>query len=73
MDSVQRAAENVAVRNITAVIEHSNNTRELVRNLEKTINELKAMVAQQNCEIAIVKSQMALLLIKNFNGGAISE
>lgn len=73
MDSVQRAAEDVSVRNIKAVIEHANTTRELTRKLEKSIEELKKLVIQQNAEIDILKSQIALLLIKNFNGGAIGD
>lgn len=73
MSSVQRAAEDVSVRNIKAVIEHANTTRELTRNLEKSIEELKILVVQQNNEIDILKSQIRLLLIENFNGGAVGD
>ena len=69
LNSVKKAAEEVAVRNAKAVVEYSKETRKIVRDLEKQIDQLKNMVIQQNQTIEELKINIVTLLTGYVNKG----
>lgn len=69
MDSVQRASEEVANRNIQSCVEHCNVTRKLFRETEKQVTQLKNLVIQQNQLIESQNERINLILQRTFAGG----
>lgn len=63
----EKALEEVSVKNIKAVVEYSRQTRDLVRSLERQVNESKDMIIQQNSLIEQLRAQIVHLLIKTEN------
>ncbi len=69
LNSVQKASEEVNRRNAQMTVQHSNDTRAIVREQAKTIIDLKNMVAQQNLRIDGLEARITTLLQHAFAGG----
>lgn len=58
----RKAFEKVVKNNVLAAIEHSNETRKLIRDLETNVQTLQNAVLSRDQEIQEIKNQIALLL-----------
>lgn len=63
------ASEEVQRRNITAMLEHGNTTREITRDLEKEIEQMKAQIRLQDQKIEELKKQLSNVQMKLYSGG----
>lgn len=61
-----KASEEVTRKNITAITEYTKVSRELVRDLEKQVNDLKNMITQQNQTIEQLRNQVTMLIVQNY-------
>jgi len=68
---LRKAFEETTTRNLTAVVTHTNNTRELVRTLEEEITTLKNMVVTYTDQINQLKMQVSKLQQKAYAGGTV--
>jgi len=66
---LKQAFEEVTTRNVKAILQHSNETRILVRELEKKVVLLEGNIREQNKEIEALKKQLANVQTKVFSGG----
>ena len=58
--------------NIVRIKDHSQETRVIVRELEKQVNESKLLILSQNEIIELLKTQIQQLQVKLYTGGAVS-
>lgn len=63
-EHIEKAMEEVNIKNAKSIVEYSKQTRTLFRDTDKQVNELKAMVVQQNATIDELRKQLVNLLIK---------
>ena len=66
---LRKAFEEVTTRNVQATVSHSNETRRIVRELEKKIELLEGIVRNQNTIIDSLRLQLANVQTKVFSGG----
>ncbi len=66
---VLKALEEVTTRNVTAVVAHANETREITLGVEKRINKLEEIILQQNEIIEAFRLQLSLIQGKLYSGG----
>lgn len=66
---LRKVFEDVTTRNVTAVVDHSNETRKLIRELEDKIKSLENMVLNQQQLVAEMRSQLAFVQAKIYAGG----
>jgi len=63
---IEKAMEEVSVKNITAIAEYTRQTRELVNSSLKEVGELKKLIIQQNNTIEALRKQYIDLLVKTY-------
>jgi len=68
---LRKAFEEVTTNNVRASVEHGNNTRKLVRELEEKVLLLEGMLRQYDEKFALLNSQLNRLQSKVFSGGTI--
>lgn len=61
--------EETTTKNVQAAITFSNETREIVRNLEHQIQELKDLVINKDKELAQIRIQLSAIQAKLYRGG----
>jgi hypothetical protein len=64
--------DSAGFKNLVAVKDYTVKTRELLRNAEKQIEELKKLVVNQNLTIETMRAQISLMLVKIHGGGSTS-
>lgn len=65
--------EEIEQRNIMAILDHSNKTRDIVRDLETQVNEYKALTVSLNEKIEMLKTQVQQLQVKLYTGSAVNN
>lgn len=70
LTEVQKAFEEVNLRNMNAVIDYSKETRKIVRDLSNQVDQLKNLVMQQNQTIEQLKTTLTKLLVEKYTGKA---
>jgi len=63
--------EETTRRNVNSVVEHSNKTRELARDLEERIVRLEKIINSQNQIIETLRTQLAAIQTIVFRGGTV--
>ncbi len=63
------AFEEVTTNNVKAVVDHSNETRKIVRELEDKLNSLGDLIRNYDTTIDLLKQQITHLQMKMFSGG----
>ena len=63
------ASEEVNRKNIIAGIEHGNETRRLLRDLEREVEGLKNMVLAKDAELAEIRYQLSIIQAALYAGG----
>jgi len=66
---LKQAFEEVTTRNVRAILQHSNETRVIARDLEKKVVLLQETIREQVKEIQALKNQLANVQTKIFSGG----
>jgi predicted RNase H-like nuclease (RuvC/YqgF family) len=66
---LRKAFEETTKRNISAMIEHGNETRKLVRELEEKIQFLQNALQSREEDIKQLRIQLASIQTKLFSGG----
>lgn len=66
---LRKAFEEVTTRNVKAVVEHSNETRRIVREFEDKITTLVNRVRQYDDRLNILQTQLSALQARTFAGG----
>jgi hypothetical protein len=62
--------EEVTTRNVKAVVQHANLTRDLVKELETKVKSLDGLVRQYDAKIELLQKQIVVLQTKLFSGGS---
>ena len=70
---MMKATEDATRKNVNAVVEHSNETRRMLRELEAKYSVLERTVLTQNSLIAQFQSQIGFLNAKVLGGGPTSD
>ena len=63
------AFEQTTTNNVRAMLEHGNETRRLLRELEERISLLEGIIRQQDTKFETIRSQLASIQQKVFSGG----
>lgn len=66
---LRQAFEEVTTNNVKAAVEHSNESRKLIRELEKKIVSLDGEIRTYNSRIELMQQQIAMLQAKLYQGG----
>lgn len=66
---MRKAFEETTTKNVKMIRDYSTETRNLVRNLEQTVQELKNMIVQRDKETTELRQQVGLLQGKLYAGG----
>jgi uncharacterized protein HemX len=66
---LRMAFEEVTTRNVQAAVNYSNETRNIVRQLEQKILHLEELAQAKDKEIAVMRQQIAIIQGKLYNGG----
>ncbi len=66
---VKKAFEEVTTRNVKANIEFSNETRNIVRNMEKKIELLESIIRQYDEKFSNINTQLSIIQGKLYAGG----
>lgn len=66
---MRKAFEETTTKNVKMIRDYSTETRNLVRNLEQTVQELKNMIVQRDKETIELRQQVGLLQGKLYAGG----
>jgi len=66
---LRKAFEETATRNIKANVEHSNDTRALVRQLEEKVALLEGYIKQYDEKLEQLQKQITHIQTKVFSGG----
>ncbi len=69
MKEIYQAFENTTKRNIDAMIQHGNQTRTIVRELENKVQFLQNALASREEDIKQLRIQLASIQTKLFAGG----
>lgn len=69
---IKKAMEEVTTRNVSAAIQHSNETRRLFRALEIKINTNEQIIRSQNEKINNLQKQVSALQARLYIGGTVS-
>jgi hypothetical protein len=65
----RQAYEEITTRNVRAAVDHGNETRKLIRNLEVEIGLLKGVLRATDERITMLQAQIASLQAVVFRGG----
>lgn len=68
---IKKALEEVQVRNITAIVDFTQKSREMVLEQNKKIDSLNTQIQSQSALLNEFKTQLAFLQTKVFSGGSI--
>ena len=68
---VLKAFEEVTTRNVRAAVEHSNETRNIVRVLESKIEILEGRLQQYEQRFAQIQTQLTTIQARVFSGGTV--
>ena len=66
---LKKAFEETSTRNIKAILEHSNETRKLTRNLEEKVTKLEEIIIIQNNTIEELRKLLVNVQVKMYSGG----
>jgi len=66
---MRKAFEEVTTRNVQAAVNFSNETRNIVRQLEQKILHLEELAQSKDKEIAAMRQQIAIIQGKLYSGG----
>ena len=64
------ASEEVQRRNITAILDHGNQTRVLVRDLEAKVDQMQRQIMLQDQKIVEMRSLLSNVQAKLYQGGS---
>jgi len=67
---VKKAFEETTSRNVKACVAHANETRRLLRDIEKKIQDLDNLIRSKDAEIENLKSQISKIQQKLYSGGS---
>ena len=65
----EKVMEDMRNQNLQSVVDHVNESRDMVNELKNEVAGFKLLVAQQNREMENLRSQIVFLLQKNFGSG----
>lgn len=68
---VRKIFEDMVTDNVKRVVEHSNETRNIVRELEKKVERLERVTLAQNETIEQLRNQLAAVQTIVFRGGTV--
>lgn len=68
---LRKAFEDTTTQNVKTVIDYSTQTRDLIRQAEKSIKELKGMIHTRDAEMQDMKKQISLLQAALYTGGTV--
>lgn len=68
---LRKAFEDTTTQNVKTIIDYSTQTRDLIRDAEKSILELKNMIATRDKDIAELRQQVSLLQSKIYRSGTV--
>jgi len=66
---IRKIFEETTTRNVKAGIDHGNETRNIVRELEGTVGKLQAQIRLQDEKFKEIKKQLGIIQTKVFSGG----
>ena len=66
---MRKAFEDVIRNNVKTIADYSTSTRDVVRNLEDEVKELKNMLVTRDSELAALKQQVAIIQGVLYKGG----
>ena len=72
-DSVWKAHEETTTRNVRTAVEHGNESRRLVRELETKVEKLEKQIMLQEQKFNEMKKQLSAIQQKVFAGGSSNE
>lgn len=65
--------QEVTTRNVKAAVNHGNETRQIVRQLEEKIKKLEQLIYSRDMQINQLRTMIAGLQAKVFRGGTVEE
>ena len=69
---LREAFEQTTTRNVKAVVDHSNETRRLIRQLEENIKRFQNIVLNRERDIELLKKQLANVQTIVFSKGTVN-
>ena len=67
--NVYKAFEEATRKNITAAVDHGNETRRLQRETEQQVEQFKSMIMSMQQQIQALQQQVAILQARTLGGG----
>lgn len=68
---LRKAFEDTTTQNVKTIIDYSTQTRDLIREAEKSIKELKNMIVTRDSDIAELRQQVSILQSKIYLNGTV--
>jgi len=68
---LRKAFEDVTTNNVKAILDHGNNTRKFIRNLEDRVAKQEELLRQHDDRFQMMQNQITLLQTKVFSGGTV--
>ncbi len=66
---LRKVFEETTTRNVNTMLDHGNETRKIVRELQEKVNQQDATIREQNKSIESLKLQLSNVQIKLYSGG----
>jgi 6-phosphogluconate dehydrogenase (decarboxylating) len=66
---LRKVFEETTTRNVNTMLDHGNETRKIVRELQEKVNQQDATIREQNKTIEALKLQLSNVQIKLYSGG----
>ena len=66
---LRKAFEEVTTNNVKIIIDYTTQTRELIREAQESIKELKNLIVIRDSDIAELRKQVSLIQSKLYSGG----
>ena len=66
---LRKAFEEVTTKNVKTVVDYSTQTRDLVRDLQDEVKNLKNMLVTRETELAQLRQQVSIVQGKIYQGG----
>lgn len=66
---MRKAFERVNTGNVRAAVDHGNETRKMVREIQKKVDHLEANIIAQDEKFEQINKQVASILAKVYSGG----
>jgi len=66
---LRKVFEETTTRNVNTMLDHGNETRKIVRELQEKVNQQDATIREQNKTIEALKLQLSNVQMKLYSGG----